>query len=182
MTRTTLQGSPNTGGAAPRSRENGDVKRPLNRTNLVISVGVGIGLAFILLGLGAAETGRDAQRLPDVIESVNPGPGDEVLRQSQVFVDLVEGYNAELIIDGIALETTRLDELSAQGNAKPGSQVNIPPTAIYDPGNFTISFLPQEGAPIEKFAQGQHRATVVYWKITDDKSKAKSFSWEFSAN
>ena len=182
MTRTTLQGWPNTGGSATRSRENEGVKRPLNRSNLVVSAGVGIGLALILMGLGAAETGRDAQRLPAVIESVNPGPGDEVLRQSQVFVDLVEGYNAELIIDGITLETTRLDELSAQANSKPGAQVNIPPTAIYDPGNFTISFLPQEGAPIEQFEQGEHRATVVYWKITDDKSKSKSFTWEFSAN
>jgi hypothetical protein len=158
------------------------VKRPLNRQKLVVSTGVGIGLFLILTGVRSAETGRDAQRLPDVIESINPGPGDEVLRQSQVFVDLVEGYNAELIIDGITLETTRLDELSAEANAKPGSQVNIPPTAIYDPGNFTISFLPQDGAAIEGFEQGDHRATVVYWKVTDDKSKSKSFSWEFAAN
>lgn len=158
------------------------MKRPLNRQKLVVSTGVGIGLFLILTGVRSAETGRDAQRLPDVIESINPGPGDEVLRQSQVFVDLVEGYNAELIIDGITLETTRLDELSAEANAKPGSQVNIPPTAIYDPGNFTISFLPQDGAAIEGFEQGDHRATVVYWKVTDDKSKSKSFTWEFAAN
>jgi hypothetical protein len=158
------------------------VKRPVNRQNLLVSVGLGIGLFFIVKGFSAAETGRTAQRLPDVIESVNPGPGDEVLRQSQVFVDFVDGYDAELVIDGISLPVTRLDELSAQSNAKPGAQVNIPPTAIYDPGNFTISYLPQDGAPIEEFTQGTHKATVIYWKITDDRSKAKSFSWEFAAN
>ena len=59
---------------------------------------------------------------------------------------------------------------------------DLPPTAIYDPGNFTISFLPQDGAAIEEFKQGDHRATVVYWKVTDDKSKSKSFTWEFAAN
>ena len=158
------------------------VKRPLNRQNLLVSVGLAVGLAIVVAGFRSAETGRDAQRLPSVVESISPGPGDEVLRQSQVFVDLATGYNAVLILDGTELPVTRLDELTKGTNAKPGSQVDIPPTAIYDPGNCTISYLPQEGAPIESFTQGKHSAAIIYWKVTDDRSKGKSFSWEFSAN
>ena len=104
------------------------MKLALNRQKLVVSTGVGIGLFLILMGLGSAETGRDAQRLPDVIESINPGPGDEVLRQSQVFVDLVEGYNAELIIDGITLETTR-DRKSTRLNSSHSSVSRMPSSA-----------------------------------------------------
>ena len=160
------------------------MKRPLNRQNLLVSVGVAVGLVFIGAGLNSAVTGRDAQGLPDVISSISPGPGDEVLRQSQVFVDFVDGYDAVLVIDGIELPVTRLDELTnADGKQpKPGSQVDIPPTAIYDPGNYTISFTPQEGAPIEKFSQGTHTGAVIYWKVTESRARSKTFTWEFSAN
>ncbi|CAB4636505.1 MAG: hypothetical protein F2612_03390 [Actinobacteria bacterium] len=160
------------------------MKRPINKQLLLVSVGVAFGLILIGMGLQSATTGREAQNIPAVIEEMRPGPGDQVVQQAQVSVDFVEGYEASLEIDGIALETTRLDELSAEGNSslEPGAQVEIPPTAIYDPGNYIISFTPQEGAPIEVFTQGVHTATVTYWKIIDGKAKARSFTWEFEAN
>jgi len=163
--------------------ENERVKRRLDKEKLLLSVGIGLGLAFIVLGFRSASTGRDAQRLPDVIESISPGPGDQVLLQSQVFVDFAEGYEATLIIDGIELETTRLDQLSSSGaQPKPGAQVEIPPTALYDPGNYTISYLPQKGGVIESFSQGKHTAAVRYWKIVDGPTKARQFTWEFETN
>ncbi len=160
------------------------MKRPINKQLLLVSVGVAFGLILIGMGLQSATTGREAQNIPAVIEDMRPGPGDQVVQQAQVSVDFVEGYEASLEIDGIALETTRLDELSAEGNSslEPGAQVEIPPTAIYDPGNYIISFTPQDGAPIEVFTQGVHTATVTYWKIIDGKAKARSFTWEFEAN
>jgi hypothetical protein len=153
------------------------------RERLFISVVVAIGIALIVLGFNSASTGRDAQRIPDVIERMTPGPGDRVLQQSQVVIDFVDGYNATLTIDDVELPITRLDELTASGSQlKPGSQVNIPPTAIYDPGNFTISFLPQPGAPFERWSQGKHVGVVTYWKIIDGPTAARSFRWEFFAD
>lgn len=138
---------------------------------------------MIVIGFNSAETGRDAQKLPAAIEQMNPGPGDQVLTQSQVFVDFVEGYEATLTIDGVELETTRLDELTAGGaSPRPGAQVEVPPTAIYDPGNFTISYQPQDGGAIESFVQGLHTATVTYWKTIEGRDKAKSFTWTFETN
>ena len=155
----------------------------LNRELLVVSAGISIGVVLIVAGLNSASTGREGQRLPIEIESMSPGPGDQVLRQSQVFVDLQSGYEASLTVDGIALETTRLDELTNSGAApQKGAQVEIPPTAIYDPGNATIGFLPQEGAPIEQFTQGEHTATVTFWKILEGRQKARSFTWTFRVN
>lgn len=160
------------------------MKRPINKQLLLVSTGIAFGLLLIVMGLQSATTGRDAQNIPATIEEMSPGPGDQVVQQAQISVDFVEGYEASLEIDGIALETTRLDELSAEGNEalEPGAQVEIPPTAIFDPGNYIISFTPQEGAPIEVFTQGTHTATVTYWKIIDGKAKARSFTWEFEAN
>lgn len=159
------------------------MKRRIDKQTLIVSAGVALGLTLIVMGLSAGSTGRDAQRLPEVIERMSPGPGDQVLQQSQIFVDFIEGYEASLTVDGIELETTRLDELSTDGaQPRPGAQVEIPPTAIYDPGNYTISFLPQEGAPITTLTQGTHTATVKFWKVIEGPAKARSFSWEFDAN
>jgi hypothetical protein len=163
--------------------ENGAVKRPINKQNLLVSAGVAVGLTFMILGFSVGITGREAQRLPASIEQMKPGPGDQVLQQSQIFVDFVDGYEARLTVNGIEMETTRLDELTSQGNSlEPGQQVEIPATAIYDPGNFTISFTPQVGAPIESFTQGEHSAVVTYWKIEDGPNKSRSFKWTFQAD
>jgi hypothetical protein len=98
-------------------------------------------------------------------------------------VDFIEGYEAALILDGVELPTTRLDELSANGvQPKPNEQVTLPATAIYDPGNFTISYLPQEGGLVEELRQGDHEATVLFWKILDGRDKAVSYTWQFSVD
>lgn len=162
------------------------VRRPfwrrLDREKLVVSLGVAVGAVLIVAGLNTASTGREGQNVPAEFENISPGPGDEVLRQSQIVVDMVPGYEASLVVNGIALATTRLDELTSGGNApRPGAQVDLPPTAIYDPGNFTISFLPQEGAPIEEFSQGKHTVTITFWKIVEGPGAARSFTWEFEA-
>jgi len=159
------------------------MKRRIDKQTLIVSAGVGIGLFLIITGLQAGSTGRDAQRIPAVIERMSPGPGDQVLQQSQILVDFIDGYEAELTVDGVDIPTTRLDELTGDGVApRPGAQVEIPSTAIYDPGNYTISFLPQEGAPITTLTQGVHTAVVRYWKVEDGRNKARSFSWEFQAD
>ncbi|MFA5774387.1 MAG: hypothetical protein WC864_03305 [Ilumatobacteraceae bacterium] len=157
--------------------------KKIDKQALIVSIGIAVGLALIALGMRTGLTGRDASNLPDAIESISPANGDEVLRQAQVIVDFAEGYNAVLTIDGIELPTTRLDELTANGaTPQPGAQVELPPTAIFDPGNYIISYQPQEGAPIEEFAQGDHIAGVRYWKIQDGEESARIYNWKFSTD
>ena len=157
--------------------------KKINKGALFASFGVSVGLILIILGLNAATTGRDALNLPDEIENMSPANNEKVLRQSEIRVDFIEGYQGVLIVNGIEIPTTRLDELQSSGRQpKPGEQVDLPPTAVYDPGNFTLSFLPQEGAPIERLDQGKHTARVFFWKITESRDKAQSYSWEFSVD
>ena len=159
------------------------MKRRIDKQSLIVSLGVSVGIILVVAGFQSATTGREAQNIPDVIERMAPGPGDQVVQQAQVSVDFIEGYQATLTVDGIELETTRLDELSDPSNMPgAGAQIELPPTAIYDPGNYIISFTPQSGAPIETFTQGKHTASVRYWKIVDGERKARVFSWEFEAN
>jgi len=85
-----------------------------------------------------------------------------------------------MFIDGIELPTTRLDELVTSGTVPaPGAQIDLPPTAIYDPGNFTISYLPQAGAPIEELKQGEHTGKVKFWLTNQADNKVRVYTWKF---
>jgi hypothetical protein len=146
---------------------------------LLISSGLAIGLMMVILGLMSATTGRDALGYPDQIVEVSPAPNDrQVLSQTEISVDLVDGYEAELILDGVDIPTTRLED-ATPASPKPGEQIELPKTAIYDQGNSLIRFEPTEGAAVEKYDVGVHRVTVVYWKIEDGRGSARSFSWSF---
>jgi len=150
---------------------------------LLASMGIALGIVLVIAGLAAAVTGRDALRLPEQIERLSPADNEKVLRQSEIMIDFVAGFEAVLIIDGVEIPTTRIDELTENGKQpKPGEQIEIPPIAIYDPGNFTLSYLPQEGGPITELKQGTHQATVLFWKTPNTREKATSYSWKFSVD
>ena len=147
---------------------------------LIISVGISAGLVLFVIGMSTGLSGRDATNLPEAIEQISPGQGDQVLQQTQIIVDFIEGYTATLTIDGIELPTTRLDEVVATGKQiAPGAQVDLPPTAIFDVGNYIISYLPQPGAPIAELTQGEHKGSVCYWLIKDGENASRTYSWTF---
>jgi hypothetical protein len=144
---------------------------------VLVSLGFATGIMLIVWGVSGSVTGREALGIPDEIERVSPAPNDsQVLSRTEIFVDLAAGLEAELIVNGVTLETSRLGEV--EGLA-PGAQVDLPPTAIYDPGNFSIRFQPQEGAAIEEWELGVHNVTVVYWEIEKGRASSSSFSWSF---
>lgn len=154
--------------------------RRVDRSRLFVSMGIALGIVLIVFGFASGITGDDARSFPAAIERMSPADGDRVLRQAQIIVDFATGYEASLNIDGIELPVTRLDELSTSGaQPAPGAQVELPATAVFDPGNNVISFQPQPGALIESFTQGEHVATVRYWKILDGEGKARSYQWRF---
>ena len=138
-----------------------------------------MGLLLVVIGLNAGTTGRDALGYPDEIVDISPAPNDrQVLSQTEIVVDLVDGFEAVLVLDGIELPVTRLEDVAGR-LVEPGQQVDLPPTAIYDQGNSLIRFAPREGAPIERFRVGTHQAKVVFWKIELGRVAARSYSWTF---
>lgn len=144
---------------------------------VLISLGFALGMMLIVWGVTGSVTGRESLGLPDAIENLTPSPNDEqVLNQTEVFVDLEANFEAELIVDGITLDTTRLGEVTAE----PGRQVEIPPTAVYDPGNASIRFQPQPDAEIEEWSQGVHVITVVFWNVELGRDAARRYTWSFT--
>jgi hypothetical protein len=158
--------------AAPRRR--------IDRTLLVVSLLVAIGLALVVRGLLVGITGDERAGLPDLVERVDPVPDAvQALSQTNVFVDLAAGYTGVLVIDGVEIETVNIDELGSF-TVEPGQQVDLPPVTIYEPGNATLTFSPSDDAPIPEFESGEHRAQVVYWRIDEGRQRARSFTWTFT--
>lgn len=142
------------------------------------SFGIAVGIVLVFVGLASAVTGKDAQKLPKEIENITPvRSATQVQQQEQIRVDLIAGYTGVLIVNNIELPTFALDDLPV---ALPGAQRSLPPAVIFEPGNYTLSFTPTDGALVEKFATGVNTVTVIYWKITEGRKFAKpGFTWQF---
>ena len=152
----------------------------LDKTLVVVCLIVGLGLALVTRGLLVGVTGDDRSNLPDAIERVEPVPdAEQALSQTAVFVDLAAGHTGVLVIDGVPIETIDVSEV-ADDRVDPGEQVSIPPGAVYEPGNATLTFIPSAGAPIEQFLDGVHEVTVRYWPLDENEQRARSYTWSFN--
>ncbi len=158
-------------------------KRRFDRGLLIASLVIACGIILVIFGVTTALTGNDGIDRPEAIESVQPVENAvQVLQQERVVVDLQPGYEARLVIDGIELPTAVIgqSEVDPSNQPEPGQQVDLPTTAVFDPGNAVISFQPVEGALIESFSEGLHEARVIYWRIEDGPEQALSYRWEFN--
>lgn len=157
-------------------------KRKFDRGLFVASIVIAAGLLLIIFGFTTALTGDDGIDRPEAIESVLPVENAiQVLQQDRIVVDLQPGYEARLVLDGIELPTTVIGQADVDPGvqAQPGQQVDLPTTAVFDPGNAVISFQPTDGALIESLEQGLHKATVFFWKTEDGPEFARVYSWTF---
>jgi hypothetical protein len=157
-------------------------KRRFDRGLFIASLVIACGLVLIIYGFTSAITGSDGIDRPEAIESVQPVENAvQVLQQDQIVVDLVAGYEARLVVDGVELPTTVIGQSEVDPNvqAQPGEQIDLPTTAVFDPGNAVISFQPVEGALIETLTEGKHEVTVFFWRIEDGPEQASTYTWNF---
>lgn len=154
--------------------------RRIDRSVAAVTAIVAIGFVIVLNGVLSGVTGDERVDLPPMVESIAPVPDAvQVLSQSNVFVDLAPDHTGVLVVDGIELETVNVDELGSLA-IQPGQQVDLPPVTIYEPGNATLTFTPNEGAPIEEWTEGEHQVELVYWRIDEGRQRARSYTWTFS--
>ena len=160
--------------AAPR-------RRPFDWKLWIASLPIALGVLLIAYGLSVSITGDEATKLPDQIESISPVPDAvQVLSQTNVVVDLAEGYEGTLEIDGVAFPTQRLDEFNRSNDVAPGTQIDIPAGVLFEAGNDTLTFTPGPDIEITTFTEGNHTVEVVYWRTSVGEQEARSFRWTFN--
>ena len=157
------------------------MQKRLRRPNFkLLAASFVIALCIVAIGfaLSLAVTGDEGARLPKNIERIEPVAGaTQTPAQASVIVDLVAGYQGVLIIDGLELETVDLNAL--RDPTKPGQQITLPPTTVYESGNATLTFDPSPESSISSFSQGQHVVQVVYWETVEGRGSARVYSWTF---
>ena len=96
-----------------------------------------------------------------VVEELIPNQGDEVLSQTDVGIDLIDGYTAELTLNGTEIPESQLRRFE---------------------GLNRVTFRPDEGMVINKLRPDQNCATALYWPIAQGRQAAQSFTWCFTAS
>lgn len=137
--------------------------RDLARKLIITLVIVGALVGLFYTGR-AAVTGPDSTSgsLPDSVERLIPASGSEVLRQSQVGLDVADGYDAYLVVNGVEIRTAE-DGL------------------IKDLGTGLILFQPGPETPVESLNQGTNSVIAYVFDQTEGPTVAQPVSWRFEA-
>ncbi len=124
---------------------------------LVVAAVAGIVVAVMLASTGADRT---SEVLPDYVDRLIPTSGSEILAQATVGIDVKEGYDAYLIVDGKEIRT------QADG-------------LVRQTGTGLVQFTPGDGRPVTRLDSGRNCMTAMVWKSTEGRTTAKPVNWCF---
>ena len=124
----------------------------------LVYAGLGLALVALVAVVVAIFPTGDEATLPDPLEGVFPSPGDIVVRQTAVEVDLPVGYSLDLEVDGI----------------------RIPPVLIgFTEPTGQYVWQPAPGTLIEQWEGGEHTVRIV-WDRTFGRPDPGEFEWSFT--
>lgn len=128
---------------------------------VVISVLLGLAFAGFFYAF-TRETDNQQPALRDTaVRHVEPAPGDRVLRQSVIAVDLAPGYTGVLSIDDRRIPEDQTERIL---------------------GLNRVAFTPGEGKDIKELEPGPHKVTVELWDTTIPDAPHRTYSWNFEAH
>ena len=136
---------------------------PQGRYRLLIAVLVAAAVVALIVAIRATDTGgSDPSPASDVVQRFVPKPGDEVLRQAELGVDLMPGYEGTLLLNGVEIPADEQRRIPEQNQ---------------------VFFTPAEGKAIERLQAGRNCAVALVWKAADgrDTPRTRSFTWCFEA-
>lgn len=122
-----------------------------------LMIGLGAALALVVAFIWIVNPLGDEAALPTPLQDVFPPPGDTVVRQTVIEVDLPVGYEIELEVDGVRI---------------PDSEV----TLLEGTGIWTWG--PGPGRLWEVWEGGDHTVTVR-WDTTSGLPDPGQFTWSF---
>lgn len=123
----------------------------------VILLTLGVALAAVVVFAVVLAPGGTATRLPAQIEQISPVDGAIVLRQLDLNVDMVVGYEIELAVDGISI---------------PQAEV------AFEPSTGTASWRPGPGSVIAEWTPGVHTVRIT-WDTVAGLPDPGEWTWSF---
>lgn len=116
-------------------------------------------LAVAVIALAAVfGSGGDPIELPEPVESVFPLPGDAVLMQAFVEVDMAVGYTVDIYVDGFLVPANEVNFVEATGVARWAPS----PASLY----------------MDSWTPGEHTVRIV-WDTVAGLPDRGEFTWSF---
>lgn len=142
-------------------------------------LGLLLGVSILAIAFLVANT--DDSLPPEIanpaIDSLTPLPGAEVLRQSQVGVDLIAGYEAELVINGVSIPPDQVNVLR-DPNSSSNTGTN-PAPGTFDQTINRFLYQPLEGRVVPELKGDENCVVATFWPISDPTS-IQSVEWCFT--
>ena len=117
------------------------------RYRVVVVVVLAAAIAAFAAALLTADTEEDepvtSSGRIDVVERVVPSQGAEVVRQSEIGIDLRPGHEARLVVDGVEVPQDELRIVEAQNQ---------------------VFFTPGDGKAVERLRAGRNCVSAVVWR------------------
>lgn len=124
-------------------------------------------VALAIAAYNGAVTGSDqaSSNKPDYINALVPSSGSQVLRQSEVGVDLRSGYDAYLVVDGVKI-TNNATEQDLDG-------------LVRTPNLGRVRYTPAPGRRVERLESPRACVDAFVWRVIDGPTSAKQTQWCF---
>jgi hypothetical protein len=117
----------------------------VNETRYRIAfLGLGIALIAVIVVTVLLLPDAEVVELPDAVESVAPGDGDTVLRQTDLVIDMALGYEIEVYIDQALVPLEEFTTVEATG---------------------TYTWIPGPGKTFDAWTPGLHSVLIRYERI-----------------
>ncbi len=137
------------------------------------------GVALFIIGFAITTTGDPEQPIVagnPAVEELIPAPGAEVLQQSQVGIDLVAGYSAQLFINGTPIPP---DEVNVLRDVE-DPQVSAEQAAAFDSTINRFVYQPLAGRAVPELVGNENCAVAEFWPLSDPDS-IQRVEWCFTA-
>jgi hypothetical protein len=132
---------------------------------LVIVGAVLVAFGLLWFGIRATDTDTpDAVHSPSArvaVEQVIPAQGDQVLRQTEIGIDLAAGYDATLALNGTVIPREQQRRVAAQNQ---------------------VFFKPGDGKVVDALRAGSNCLTASVWKQSEGRGdNDQTITWCFTA-
>lgn len=137
------------------------------------------GVALFVIGFAITNTGEPDQAIVTsnpAVEELIPAPGSEVLRQSQVGIDLVAGYTAQLYINGTPIPIDQVNVLRDVDDP----QVSADQAAAFDSTLNRFLYQPLAGRAVPELVGEENCAVAEFWPLADPEA-VQRVEWCFEA-
>jgi hypothetical protein len=146
------------------------LERPAARRTIIgVLLAAAAALMVVIVLQGVTGNNGVGSTRPASVDRLIPQSGTQVLRQSQVGVDLASGYDAYLIINGVEIRN-RATQDHPDGLNK-----------VLTPDGYTITYTPGPGRRVKSLEPDLNRITAMVWRQADGPSNAVPTFWTFTA-